>query len=185
LDANDPSIEERDTWYLATLGREALLRHLAPLGIPSSVTHDPLDCARWIVRAAPGSRHDVRRAADAALLPLTGAESFSVSLDVEGEAVEHLGIVPVIGEHSAGTVTGQYAEVLLFERGGLMNRAAFRLSRLSGEKHWIIDTSFQPSGVTQAERPFGSGRGGRKRTVPAPVAAELDRLAAQAGWGRK
>jgi hypothetical protein len=177
------STEDRNVWYLATLGREALLRQLTLLNIPSSVTHDPLGLAYLVVRDLEISRPDVRQATETILRPLVDAATFSVTLEVQGEPVEHTGIVPVIAERSAGPVTGHYAELMLFDLSGLMNRAAFRLSRLPAETHWIIDTSFHPSGTPDAERPFGSARGGRRRTVPSPAAAELDRLAGQNSQG--
>ncbi|WNI20130.1 hypothetical protein [Actinacidiphila sp. ITFR-21] len=180
MDTTKLSTEDQHVWYLATLGREALLRQLALLDIPSSVTHDPLGLAYLVVRDLGVSRPDVRQATEAILRPLVGAATFSVALEVQGEPVEHAGIVPVIAERSAGSVTGQYAELMLFDLSGLMNRGAFRLSRLPAETHWIIDTSFHPSGAPDAERPFGSARGGRRRAVPSPAAAELNRLAGQA-----
>ncbi|MFE3558383.1 hypothetical protein ACFXKW_26505 [Streptomyces sp. NPDC059193] len=174
-----PTTEQRQIWYLATLGRDALLRELAPLGFASSTTHDPMGLAAQIV-SAPLSVPAAHQAAQTVLRPLLAAETFSVSIMDDLGSEEHLGIVPVIGEHTAGAVTGLYAELLLFDLSGLLNKAAYRLSRLPDDRTWIIDTEFQPSGVPATQRPFGSSRLGRNRTVLAPFAAELDRLASQA-----
>ncbi|RLU82011.1 hypothetical protein CTZ27_31110 [Streptomyces griseocarneus] len=180
-----PSTEEQQIWYLATLGRTALLRQLAPLDTPvlATLTHDPLSCARWAVLASGRLAPEAQQAVESALRPLVGAVSFSVTLTIDDEPVHHTGIVTVLAERTAGTVTGQYAELMLLEHGGLANKAAFRLSRMPTDKGWIIDADFQPSGHPAAHRPFGSARGGRNRTVLPPVAAELNRLVAQAERG--
>ncbi|MFF4531538.1 hypothetical protein ACFY1P_19995 [Streptomyces sp. NPDC001407] len=176
-----PSSEKQKIWYLATLGRTALLQQLSQLGtlVPTSLTHDPLSCARWAVLASGRLTPEAQQAVESALLPLADAASFSVTLTIDDAPVHHTGIVPVFTEHTAGAVTGQYAELMLLEHGGLANKAAFRLSRMPTDKGWIIDADFQPSGIPAAQRPFGSARGGRNRTVLPPVAAELNRLAAQ------
>ncbi|WP_424892335.1 hypothetical protein [Streptomyces sp. XH2] len=176
-----PSTEEQQIWYLATLGRPALLRHLASTDVPPAAVliHDPLDCPHWAVLAFGCLAPQAKRAVQSALRPLADARSFCVTLTIDDTPVHHTGIVPVLAEETTGAVTGQYAELMLLEHGGLANKAAFRLSRMPTDKGWIIDADFQPSGTPAAQRPFGSARGGRNRAVLPPVAAELNRLAAQ------
>ncbi|MFJ5850453.1 hypothetical protein [Streptomyces sp. NPDC092903] len=172
----DPGTRDQHIWYLATLGRDALLRALAPLDLPTSATHDPLSLATRCVIADPIGFPEVHQAAQHVLRQLADAKTFTVTDTHDGDPVQFFGIVPVIGEHTAGGVTGQYAELLLLEQDDLMNKGAFRLSRMPKDPTWIIDTDFQPSGHPRVQQPFGSSRLGRKRVVLAPVAAELDNL---------
>ncbi|MFD0622468.1 hypothetical protein ACFQ2K_06095 [Streptomyces sanglieri] len=97
--------------------------------------------------------------------------------------MEHTGIVPVLGEREAGDVTGWYAELLLFEHSALLNKAAYRLSRMPGDRTWIVDSDFHPSGHPGTLHAFGSKRLGRTRTLLPPFVAELDRLIAQGPGG--
>lgn len=178
MDTTDPGTRDQHIWYLATLGRDALLRALAPLNLPASATHDPLYLAARCVTADPIGFPEAHQAAQKVLRQLSEAKTFTVTLTNDSGPVQFTGIVPVIGEHTVGGVTGQYAELLLLEQGDLMNKAAFRLSRMPKDTTWIIDTDFQPSGHPVAQQPFGSSRLGRKRAVLAPVTAELDDLIA-------
>ncbi|MEU6349978.1 hypothetical protein ABZ896_11690 [Streptomyces sp. NPDC047072] len=178
MNAPAPRTDAEQIWYLATLGRERLLRALAPLGLPAAVTHDPLSLAARVVSATPGN--GMHRAGQSVLRPLFAAKTFSVTVTSDDGAVDFTGLVPALGQRTAGGATGLYAELLLFSRDGLENKAAFRLSLMPTDKKWIIDTEFQPSGHPGVQQPFASARLGRKRTVLAAFAAELDRLAAQA-----
>jgi hypothetical protein len=178
LNTSASRTDAEQIWYLATLGRDALLRALEPLGLSASVTHDPLNLAAYVVASSPGN--GIHRAGQAVLRTLFEAQAFSVTVTDELGPVDFTGVVPAIGQHSAGGASGLYAELLLFSKDGLENKAAFRLSRMPTDKKWIIDTDFQPSGHPGVQQPFGSSRLGRKRTVLAAFAAELDRLAAQA-----
>ncbi|MEV7465263.1 hypothetical protein AB0O20_01960 [Streptomyces kronopolitis] len=164
-------------WYLATLGREALLRSLAPLGLSSAVTHDPLSLATHVVTSTPGRA--IHQIGQAVLQPLLTARAFTVTVTSDDIPTAFTGVVPVIGEHTAGGATGLYAELLLFSMEGLSDKAAFRLSRMPTDKTWIIDTDFRPTGHPDLQRPFGSSRMGRKRAPLALFSAELDRLAAE------
>ncbi|WP_331731626.1 hypothetical protein [Streptomyces sp. NBC_00073] len=171
------STRAQQYWYLATLGREALLRELAPLEFPASATHDPLSLAGRCVVADPIGCPDVHEAAERALSPLLTAKMFTAT--DEDTTVGHTGVVPVLAGRQAGDVTGWYAELLLFEHGALLNKAAYRLSRMPADRTWVIDSDFRPNGHPGTLRPFGSRRPGSKRTLPPPFVAELDRLIAQ------
>ncbi|WP_328373058.1 hypothetical protein OG800_49595 (plasmid) [Streptomyces sp. NBC_00445] len=177
MNAAAPRTNAEQTWYLATLGREALLRALVPLGLSTAITHDPLALAAYVVAANPGN--GIHRAGQVTLRPLFEGKAFSVTVTDDVGPVDFTGVVPMIGQHTAGGATGLYAELLLFSKDGLENKAAFRLSRMPADTKWITDTEFQPSGHPGMQQPFGSSRMGRKRTVLAPFAAELDRLAAE------
>ena len=169
--------DEQRIWFLATLGRDELLQRLAPLDLPTAVTHDPVACAQWMVYASPTRNPAAWRATEELLQPLDSAAAFTVVAPADPTPVTHLGLVPVIRRRTEGNVTGLYAELMLFEQGGLVNQAAYRLSRLPEERNWIIDTNFGLSGGVPSHQPFGSARLGRRRTVQKAVAAELDRLA--------
>ncbi|MEU5958157.1 hypothetical protein [Streptomyces sp. NPDC047525] len=179
MTTTDSSTRDQHIWFLATLGRDALLRALAPHNLPAAATRDPLSLAARCVIADPIGFPEAHRAAQTVLRQLTEAKTFSVTVIDDCGSVRFTGVVPVIGEHTAGGVTGQYAELLLLEEGGLMSKAAFRLSRMPTDTTWIIDTDFRRSGHPGAQQPFGSSRLGRKRTVLAPFASELDRLITQ------
>lgn len=165
-------------WYLATLGRDALLRSLAPLGLSSAITHNPLSLATHVVASTPGrALHEIGQAV---LQPLLTAKAFTVTVTSDDIPTTFTGVVPVIEKHTAGGgATGLYAELLLFSMEGLSNKAAFRLSRMPTDKNWIIDTDFHPTGHPDLQRPFGSSRMGRTRALLPPFSAELDRLAAE------
>ncbi|TGB15505.1 hypothetical protein [Streptomyces sp. MZ04] len=178
MDTTAPSPTTQQIWYLATLGHDALLQALAPLRLPTSVTYDPLSLAARVVAADPNRHSDFHRTGQAVLRPLFEATTFSVIVTDDFGPMEVTGVVPVIGEHTVDNLTGQYAELLLFDTSG--PSAAFRLSKMPGDKTWIIDTDFQPSGHPRTQQPFGSSRLGRKRTVRPPLISALNRLAAQA-----
>ncbi|MGW3308169.1 hypothetical protein ACWDG9_16465 [Streptomyces sp. NPDC001073] len=173
--------DEQRIWYLATLGRDDLLQRLAPLDLSTAITHDPIGCARWMVLAAHTHNRAAWELTQEVLQPLADASAFVVVVDVtvggEPEPVSNVGLVTAIRRRTEGDVTGLYAELMLFEQGGLVNQAAYRLSRLPHEKHWIIDTNYGPFGAIPSDQPFGSSRLGRRRTVQPVVAAELDQLA--------
>ncbi|GLX22583.1 hypothetical protein [Streptomyces lavendulae] len=175
-----PDTRAQQLWYLATLGHEALLRELGPLSLPASATHDPLSLAGRCLIADPIGYPEAHQAAERVLAPLHTAQTFTTTVPDEDNPVEHTGIVPVLEERQAGAVTGWYAELLLFEHSALLNRAAYRLSRMPGDRTWIVDSDFQPSGHPGTLRPFGSRRpGSGKRTLLPPFVAELDRLITQ------
>lgn len=177
MNAPAPRTDAEQIWYLATLGREALLRALVPLCLSTSITHDPLNFAAHVVAASPGN--SVHRAGQTVLRPLFEAKTFSVTVIVDDSPVPFTGVVPASGQHTASGATGLYAELLLFSEDGLQDKGAFRLSWMPTDTNWIIDTEFQPNGHPGRQQPFGSSRLGRKRTVLATFAAELNRLAAQ------
>ncbi|MEU2769832.1 MULTISPECIES: hypothetical protein [Streptomyces] len=179
MDTMPPNTRTQQHWYLATLGHEALLRELAPLDLPASVTHDPLTLAGRCLIADPIGYPEAHQAAERVLTPLRTAQTFTATVPDEDNALEHTGVVPVLEERQAGAVTGWYAELLLFEHSSLLNKAAYRLSRMPGDPTWIIDSDFQHSGRPGMLRPFGSRRPGSKRTLLPPFVAELDRLIAQ------
>ncbi|MET9103799.1 hypothetical protein [Streptomyces antibioticus] len=179
MDTIPPDTHAQQHWYLATLGHEALLRELAPLELPASATQDPLALAARCLIADPIGYPQAHQAAERVLAPLHAARTFTTTVPDEDNSLEHTGVVPVLEERQAGAVTGWYAELLLFEHSTLLNKAAYRLSRMPGDPTWIIDSDFQPSGHAGTLRPFGSRRPGRKRTLLPPFVAELDRLIAQ------
>ncbi len=181
IDTMTPDTHAQQHWYLTTLGHEVLVRELAPLKFPASGTHDPLALAAQCLIADPIGYPELHRVAEQVLAPLHTARSFTVSIADEDSVLEHTGIVPVLEERQAGAVTGWYAELLLFEHSALLNKGAFRLSRMPGDRTWVIDSDFQPSGHPGTLRPFGSRRpgSGGKRTLLPPFLAELERLIAQ------
>ncbi|WP_250569084.1 hypothetical protein [Streptomyces sp. CJ_13] len=178
-----PTIRAQQYWYLVTLGRDALLRELAPLKLPDFVTRDPLTLAGRCLAADPIGFPEAHQAAERALAPLRGARTFTATVTEEDTTMVHTGVVPVLGEREAGGITGWYAELLLFEHGTLLNKAAYRLSRMPGDRTWIVDSDFEPSGHPGRLQTFGSGRLGRKRTLLPPFVAELDRLITQGPGG--
>ncbi|WP_435057644.1 hypothetical protein [Streptomyces sp. bgisy060] len=178
-----PDTRAQQLWYLTTLGHEALLRELAPLKLPASATHDPLVLAGRCLNAEPIGYPEAHRAAERVLAPLRTARTFTATVTDEDDVVEHSGVVPVLEERQAGSVTGWYAELLLFEHGALLNKAAYRLSRMPGDRTWIVDSDFRPSGQPGTLRPFGSRRPGRKQTLLPPFVAGLDSLIAQGPGG--
>ncbi|MEU5476654.1 hypothetical protein [Streptomyces mirabilis] len=167
--------DEQRIWYLATLGRAELLQQLAPLELSTAITHDALACARWMVLAAHTHNRAAWEIAQNVVQPLASASAFVVMTDEEPEPVSHVALVPTIRRRTEGDITGLYAELLLFEQGGLVNQGAYRLSRLPQERHWIIDTNYGPIGAS--DQPFGSSRLGRRGTLRPAVTTELDRLA--------
>ncbi|MFI6688443.1 hypothetical protein [Streptomyces sp. NPDC050485] len=179
MDTVIPSTRTQEYWYLATLGHGALVREFAPLELPASATHDPLALAGRCLVADPIGYPEAHQAAERALAPLRAARTFTATITDEDTTQEHTGVVPVLDERQAGDVTGWYAELLLFEHSTLLNKAAYRLSRMPGDRTWIIDSDFQPSGHPGTLRPFGSRRPGSKRTLLPPFVAELDRLTAR------
>ncbi|MFE0777982.1 hypothetical protein [Streptomyces sp. NPDC058861] len=166
-------------WYLATLGRDALLRELSDLELPDFVTRDPLSLAGRCVIAEPIGHPEAYRATQRALAPLRTALTFTATVIDEDTTMEFTGVVPVLGEREAGGITGWYAELLLFEHGTVLGKAAYRLSRMPGDRTWIVDSDFNLSGHSRTLQAFGSSRLGRKRTLLPPFVAELDRLIAQ------
>ncbi|MFZ3491858.1 hypothetical protein ACODT5_01210 [Streptomyces sp. 5.8] len=174
-----PTTNDQQHWYLATLGHEALLRELASLKLPHSASHDPLALAGRCLVADPIGYPEAHQVAERVLAPLRAARTFTATIPDEDAVVEHTGVVPVLEERQAGAVTGWYAELLLFEHSALLNKAAYRLSRMPGDSTWIIDSDFQHSGHPGTLRPFGSRRRGPKRTLLPPFVAELDRLVEQ------
>ncbi|WP_234432035.1 hypothetical protein [Streptomyces sp. NRRL S-241] len=179
MDTMTPSTRTQQLWYLTTLGHEALLRALAPLKLPPSATHDPLVLAGQCLNADPIGHPETHRAAELVLAPMHGALSFTATVRDEDDVSEHTGVVPVLERRQAGAVTGWYAELLLFEHTALLNKGAFRLSLMPGDRNWVVDSDFQPSGHPGTLRPFGSRRTGGKRTLLPPFLAELDRLTGQ------
>ncbi|MFD8731484.1 hypothetical protein [Streptomyces sp. NPDC059611] len=179
MDTMPPDTHAQQHWYLATLGHEALLRELAPLELPGSATDDPLALASRCLIADPIGYPEAHQAAERVLSPLHTARTFTTTVPDEDISWEHTGIVPVLEKRQAGAVTGWYAELLLFEHSALLNKAAYRLSRMPGDRTWIIDSDFQPNGRPGTLRPFGSRRPGGKRTLLPPFVAELDLLIAQ------
>lgn len=179
MDTMIPSTRTQQYWYLATLGRDALLRELAPLKLPAFSTDDPLSLAGRCVIAEPIGHPEAHQAAQRALSPLRTARTFTATVTDEDTTLEFTGVVPVLTEREAGGVTGWYAELLLFEHSALLNKAAYRLSRMPDDRTWIIDSDFQPSGHPGTLQPFGSRRLGRKRTLLPSFVAQLDHLIAQ------
>ncbi|MFI5822913.1 hypothetical protein ACIA8I_28030 [Streptomyces rishiriensis] len=179
MDTMTPTTRAQQYWYLVTLGRDALLRELAPLKLSEALTRDPLALAERCLAADPIGFPEAHQAAERALAPLRAARTFTATITDEATTVEHTGVVPVLGERQAGNVTGLYAELLLFEHSTLLNKAAYRLSRMPGDRTWIVDSDFQPNGHPGTLQSFGSSRLGRKRTLLPPLVAELDRLIAQ------
>ncbi|MFD9293432.1 hypothetical protein ACFWBV_35360 [Streptomyces sp. NPDC060030] len=157
------------------------MRELAPLELPAYATHDPLVLAGRCLIADPIGYPEAHRAAERVLAPLRTAQTFTATVRDEDNALEHTGVVPVLEERQAGAVTGWYAELLLFEHSTLLNKAAYRLSRMPGDRTWIVDSDFQPSGRPGTLRPFGSRRPGSMRTLLPPFVAELDRLISAQG----
>jgi hypothetical protein len=180
MDTMPPDTRAQQHWYLATLGHKALLRELAPLKLPASATYDPLALAGQCLIADPIGYPEAHRAAERALAPLHTAETFTTAVTDEDNVLAYTGVVPVLEERQAGTVTGWYAELLLFEHSALLSKAAYRLSRMPADPTWIIDSDFQPNGHPWTLRPFGSRRpGDRQRSLLPPFVAELDCLIAQ------
>lgn len=98
--------------------------------------------------------------------------------------VTHTGIVPVITQRTEGDISGLYAEVMIFEEGGLISNASYRLSKLPGEATWIIDTHYDATGARRCHQPFGSTWIGRNLTLHRPFVTELDRIAHEHVDGR-
>ncbi|MCL3999101.1 hypothetical protein [Streptomyces lavenduligriseus] len=180
MDTMHPDTHAQQHWYLATLGHKRLLRELASLELPASATHDPLALAERCLIADPIGYPEAHRAAELVLAPLHTAQTFTTTITDEDTVLQHTGVVPVLAERQAGAVTGWYAELLLFEHSTRLNKAAYRLSRMPGERTWIIDSDFLPTGHPGMLRPFASRRpGSGKRALLPPFVAELDRLIAQ------
>lgn len=180
MDTAKPITRSQEWFYLATLGRDALVRELAPYNLPASSTYDPLSLATACINAEPIGHPEAYWAAQQALAPLRTAHTFTGLVNDEDDTREFTGIVPVLEERQAGDVTGWYAELLLFQGDSLLDKAAYRLSRMPDDRTWIIDSDVRPSNVYDGVlQPFGSQRLGRKRTLLPPFVAQLDRLIAQ------